>query len=93
MELLRKQLLSISNTIRKLMLNKKYNRLYYFLRSVTGIGPLTAASLLTEIGDMNRFKNFYHLNSFIGLMPMVHSSDEREPERKNNITQTPAAQK
>src|SRR5688572_6239860 len=64
MELLRKELLSISNTIRKLMRSQKYNKLYYLLRSVTGIGPLTAASLLTEIGDMSRFKNFYHLNSF-----------------------------
>jgi transposase len=78
MELLRKELLSISNAIRKLMRSKKYNRLYYLLRSVTGIGPLTAASLLTEIGDMSRFKSFYHLNSFIGLLPMEHSSGERE---------------
>jgi len=78
MELLRKELLSISNTIRKLMRSKKYNRLYYLLRTVTGIGPLTAASLLTEIGDIKRFKNFYHLNSFIGLIPMEHSSGERE---------------
>jgi transposase len=78
MELLRKELLSVSNTIRKLMRSKKYNKLYYLLRSVTGIGPLTAASLITEIGDIKRFSNFYHLNSFIGLMPMEHSSGERE---------------
>lgn len=78
MELLRKELLSISNDIRKLMRSKKYKKLYYLLRSVTGIGPLTAAGLLTEIGDMKRFDNFYHLNSFIGLMPMEHSSGERE---------------
>ena len=77
-ELLRKELLSICNDIRKLMRSKKYNRLYYLLRSVTGIGPLTAAGLLTEIGDMNRFASFYHLNSFIGLMPMEHSSGEKE---------------
>jgi transposase len=78
MELLRKELLSISNAIRKLMRSKKYNQNYYLLRTITGIGPLTAASLLTEIGDMKRFKDFYHLNSFIGLMPMEHSSGERE---------------
>lgn len=78
MELLRNELLSISNAIRKLMRSKKYNELYYLLRTVTGIGPLTAASLLTEIGDMRRFKNFYHLNSFIGLLPMEHSSGEKE---------------
>lgn len=52
MDLLRKELLSVSNAIRKLMRSKKYNKLYYLLRTVTGIGPLTAASLITEIGDM-----------------------------------------
>lgn len=77
-QLLRKELLSISNDIRKLMRSKKYKDLYYLLRSVTGIGPLTAAALITEIGDMKRFSSFYHLNSFIGLMPMEHSSGERE---------------
>jgi transposase len=77
-ELLRKELLSISNDIRKLMRSKEYKELYYLLRTVTGIGPLTAASLLTEIGDMKRFPSFYELNSFIGLLPSEHSSGERE---------------
>ena len=76
--MLRKELLSISNDIRKLMRSKKYKDLYYRLRSISGIGPLTAAALITEIGDMKRFASFYHLNSFIGLMPMEHSSGERE---------------
>jgi transposase len=77
-ELLRKELLNICNDVRKLMRSKQYKELYYLLRTVSGIGPLTAAALITEIGDMHRFKNFYHLNSFIGLMPMEHSSGERE---------------
>lgn len=77
-ELLRKELLSISNDIRKLMRSKEYKKLYYLLRTVTGIGPLTTASLLTEIGDMKRFASFYELNSFIGLLPSEHSSGERE---------------
>ena len=76
--MLRKELLSISNDIRRLMRSKKYKQLYYLLRTITGIGPLTAAALLSEIGDMNRFQNFYHLNSFVGLMPMEHSSGEKE---------------
>jgi transposase len=78
MELLRKELLSISNDIRKLMRSKGYKKLYYLLRTITGIGPLTAALLITEIGDMKRFPDFYHLNSFIGLLPSEHSSGERE---------------
>jgi transposase len=77
-ELLRKELLSISNDIRKLMRSAKYKKLYYLLRTITGIGPLTTATLLTEIGDMKRFRTFYDLNSFIGLLPTEHSSGERE---------------
>jgi transposase len=77
-ELLRRELLSISNDIRKLMRSKEYKKMYYLLRTITGIGPLTAASLLTEIGDMKRFESFYQLNSFIGLLPSEHSSGEKE---------------
>lgn len=76
-QLLRRELLSICNDVRKLMRSKKYKQLYYLLRTITGIGPLTAAALITEIGDMKRFSSFYHLNSFIGLMPMEHSSGEK----------------
>lgn len=85
MELLRKELLLISNDIRKLMRSKHYKKLYYLLRTITGIGPLTAALLLTEIGDMKRFASFYELNSFIGLLPSEHSSDEREVKGRLTI--------
>jgi transposase len=84
-ELLRKELLSISNDIRKLMRSKDYKKLYYLLRTVTGIGPLTAASLISEIGDMKRFASFYELNSFIGLLPTEHSSGEREQKGRLTI--------
>ncbi len=78
MDFLRKELLSISNAIRKMMREQRYKKNYYLLRSIPGIGPLTAASLLVEIGDVHRFETFYHLNSFVGLMPMEHSSGETE---------------
>lgn len=78
MEFLRKELLSISNAIRKMMREQRYRTNYYLLRTIPGIGPLTAASLLVEIGDVKRFPDFDHLNSFIGLLPMGHSSGETE---------------
>jgi transposase len=78
MEFLRKELLSISNAIRKMMREQRYKTNYYLLRSIPGIGPLTAASILVEIGDVKRFETFYHLNSFVGLLPMEHSSGENE---------------
>ena len=75
---LRGELLAISNDIRRLMRSKKYKELYYRLRTISGIGPLTAALLICEIGDMRRFASFYDLNSFVGLLPMEHSTGERE---------------
>ncbi len=78
MEFLRKELLSISNAIRKMMREQRYNTNYYLLRTIPGIGPLTAASILVEIGDVKRFETFSHLNSFVGLLPMEHSSGATE---------------
>ena len=78
MEFLRKELLQISNDIRKMMREQRYKVNYYLLRTIPGIGPLTAASILVEIGDVKRFETFYHLNSFVGLLPMEHSSGENE---------------
>ena len=78
MEFLRKELLSISNEIRKMMREQRYKTNYYLLRTIPGIGPLTAASILVEIGDVKRFATFYHLNSFVGLLPMEHSSGQSE---------------
>jgi transposase len=78
MEFLRRELLSISNDIRKMMREQRYKTNYYLLRTIPGIGPLTAASILVEIGDVKRFTTFCHLNSFIGLLPMEHSSGQSE---------------
>lgn len=78
MEFLRKELLSISNEIRKMMREQRHKTNYYLLRTIPGIGPLTAASIVVEIGDVKRFNTFCHLNSFIGLLPMEHSSGQSE---------------
>lgn len=78
MEFLRKELLTISNAIRKMMREQRYKKNYYLLRTIPGIGPLTAASILVEIGDIHRFGTFYHLNSFVGLLPMEHSSGQSD---------------
>ncbi len=87
MEFLRKQLLTISNEIRKMMREQRYNKNYYLLRTIPGSGPLTAASILVEIGDVKRFETFYHLNSFVGLLPMEHSSGQSENKMSLTVRQ------
>lgn len=46
------------------------------LTSVPGIGITTAMSLAMEIDDIGRFPNADSLASYIGLVPMCHSSGE-----------------
>jgi transposase len=40
----------------------------------SGISTLTAVSLVSEIGDFNRFKKASYFSSYLGLCPGVHSS-------------------
>ncbi len=48
------------------------------LTSVPGIGITTAATLMVELDDIARFSNAEHLASFIGLIPMCHSSGDND---------------
>ena len=53
----------------------------YLLRTIPGIAFITAITLYTEIIDINRFKNLDHLASFVGLVPSVDSSDNKEKQK------------
>lgn len=58
---------------------RKYHKQdYYLLRSIPGIGPLSAIAIITEVGDINRFSNINKLSSFVGLLPLTSTSGEVE---------------
>ncbi|MBO4532642.1 MAG: IS110 family transposase [Treponema sp.] len=44
------------------------------LKCISGINTLTAMTLITEVGDFNRFKTAGHFASYTGLCPGSHSS-------------------
>jgi transposase len=48
------------------------------ISSVPGIGFITAITLYTELMDINRFKTLDNLCSYVGLVPSVDSTDEKE---------------
>ena len=77
-EVIYRHFLKTSVQVRKLQKHPRYKAQSQLLREIPGIGPLTTVQLLIEIGDINRFKNFKHFNSFIGFKPMTHSSGERD---------------
>jgi transposase len=44
------------------------------LMTVPGIGHYSALLIVSEVGDINRFPDSYHLCSYAGLIPPTHSS-------------------
>jgi transposase len=71
----RKQLVGLSRLVRQRI--RDYDReLYTLLTKISGIGPLTASALITEIGDINRFNNIDQLGSYVGLVPKIRESGE-----------------
>jgi transposase len=45
------------------------------LKTVPGVALLTAFRVYAELVDINRFENFDHLASYVGLVPSIQSSD------------------
>jgi len=48
------------------------------LKTISGIGLISAMFILTEVEDINRFPNAERFASFIGLILMSHSSGDKE---------------
>lgn len=69
-------LLRINRQIRELSRTPEYRKNVELLISVPGIGPLTAMKLLTELESIDRFENFDHLASYVGLVPSTRSSGQ-----------------
>ncbi len=72
----REQLLQANRHIRQLSKNEQYKESVELLRSIPGIGLINAMVLLTELGDIKRFKNMDKLCSYVGLTPNIYSSSE-----------------
>jgi len=73
---LRVLLLKTERKLRELMWSKDFKVKSELLRSIPGVGPLTAMLFLLEVGDVSRFKSFDALNRFVGFCPDSHSSGE-----------------
>lgn len=79
---LRSELTTVLTQIRKLSKDDKYLVQYNKLINITGIGIITAMTILMEVGDITRFKNTDKFRSFIGFIPRSHSSGEKSFDGK-----------
>jgi len=55
---------------------EKYARRVQILKSIPGIGDLSAIEILVELQDINRFKTEDQLAAYLGLTPSQYSSGE-----------------
>lgn len=75
----RERIAEITRTLKRyLRLMPEWDTVIRNLLSIPGIGFLTAATLYTEVIDVNRFENLNRLVAFVGLIPGTHSSGEHD---------------
>lgn len=74
---LRKELLLINKQVKNLSTECRYKKNFELLISVPGIGLLVAMSLLTQLGEIDRFDKLDKLCNYIGLVPSMHSSGDK----------------
>jgi len=75
---LRASILQVTKLIREVAKTDCYKIRQGFLRSIPGIGYLTAMLILTEIETTSRFANIDKLHGFVGLIPSTNSSGDKE---------------
>jgi transposase len=77
-EFIRSLVLKATRKINELSRSKRFQKRCKLLLSVPGVGRLTAMILLTEIGEITRFKSLDHLCSYVGLIPNIYASGDIE---------------
>jgi len=75
---LREILAKLNRAILALSRTEEYRPWVRLLRTIPGIGPLMAMILLTELGEVMRFRSLDPLCSYVGLIPDTQSSGEKE---------------
>lgn len=64
--------------VRELSKEKQYCKWVKLLRTVPGIGLITAMIILTEIEDINRFNNLDELCGYFGIVPTTNSTGDKD---------------
>jgi transposase len=75
---LRTSVLQVTKQIRNLAKTDSYKIQQELLRSIPGIGFLSAMVILTEIETIDRFTTLDQLCGFVGLVPSTNTSGEHE---------------
>lgn len=75
--MLRRELLQVNKQIKELTRLPEYANNYKLLLSIPGIGITTAMTILTQFGDITRFKRIDELCNYVGLVPKMYASGDK----------------
>jgi transposase len=75
---LRQILAKLNRAILSLARTEEYRRWVCLLKTVPGISTLTAMIVLSELGEIMRFRSIDQLCGYVGLIPDIRSSGEKE---------------
>lgn len=81
----REEIAYCDTEVRKLARTQRHRKQVKALTAMAGVGVFTALTFLTEMGDLNRFKNRRQVGSYAGLAPSSHESG-KIADRKGHIT-------
>jgi len=74
----RSMVLAATRQVRILSRQARYKERIALIRTIPGVGEITALLFVTEVGDVNRFKSFDALCDYVGLVPNTHSTGDKE---------------
>jgi transposase len=74
----RAMVLEATKQARALSREPRYQKRIKQIRTIPGIGEVTALLIITEIGDIRRFQTLDKLCDYIGFVPTVHGSGDKE---------------
>ena len=86
----RRKIADITNLLRGYIKENGLSKLIQNLCSIPGVAFVTAITYYTEIMDIHRFAKFDHFCSYVGLVPSLHNSGDKEidkgiTKRRNNL--------
>jgi transposase len=64
----------INTVSKRILLLAKEDEMAKLLMRIPCIGYYSALLIVSEVGDIDRFPDSYHLCSYVGLIPSTHSS-------------------
>jgi len=75
-EYLTQQVKQLTKEVRRLAQTEKYEKRVKLLKTIPGVGMLSAMEVLTELQDVSRFSTADQLAAYLGLTPSQYSSGQ-----------------